>query len=153
MTRTLQELAAAFADRTLPKAEWTHEAHLRVGLWHVLEHGEDEALRLLRERITLLNETHGVVNDDHGGYHETITRFYAWRIARFVEARGSAGPEGVDALEARLLAECGAKDLALGWWSRHRLMSVEARRGWLEPDLRPLSREAEGDDVRDEHAS
>lgn len=140
MTPGLDALAQSFTARTLPKSGWTHEAHLRVGLWHVLRHGEDEALGLLRERIRALNEAHGVANDDRGGYHETITRFYVWRIARFVEqaARdGVAGP-GDDELADALVAGCGARDLALRWWSRDRLMSAAARRGWVEPDLLPL---------------
>jgi len=38
MTET-ERVASALIDRTLPKAEWTHEAHLRAGLWHVQAHG------------------------------------------------------------------------------------------------------------------
>jgi hypothetical protein len=49
------QLAAAFCERTLPKGQWTHEAHLRVGLWHVLRHPADRALDLLRERISAYN--------------------------------------------------------------------------------------------------
>ena len=30
------------------------------------------------------------------------------------------------------------RSLPLEFWSRERLMSDEARHGWLEPDLRPL---------------
>lgn len=49
-------LAAAFCSRTLPKAEWTHHAHLRVGLWHVLRYSPEEALDRLRAGIRTLNE-------------------------------------------------------------------------------------------------
>ena len=128
MTLALDELAAAFVARTLPKAGWTHQAHHRVGLLHVL-----------RALIPGLTAAPGVVTDPDGGYHETITRFYVWRIARLVEEHGGAGARDIEGLQGRLLAECGAKDLALRWWSRDRLMSVAARRGWLEPDLRPLT--------------
>jgi hypothetical protein len=81
-----EELIAAFLACTLPKWEWTHEAHLRVGLWHLLHHGADEALALLRDRIRRYNEASGVVNTDHAGYHETITRFYVWVIDRFLQS-------------------------------------------------------------------
>jgi hypothetical protein len=130
---TIDELADAFVERTLAKSLWTHEAHLRVGLWHVRRHGPDEALRLLRERISGYNETVGTANTDDSGYHETLTRFYVRVIAAFVEAN----PGEAD-LERRLIEERGARDLPLQYYSKDRLFSVAARRGWIGPDLRPL---------------
>lgn len=118
----------------LPKSEWTHHAHLRAGLWHVLKFGEDEALRLLRERITRYNERVGTANTDTNGYHETLTRFYVGVIARFVEECQTAMT--VDALADLLIAQHGDRELPLRFYSRERLFSVEARRGWLEPDLK-----------------
>jgi hypothetical protein len=126
-------LVQAFIDRTLPKPLWTHEAHLRVGLWHVRRHGPDEALRLLRDRITRYNEAVGTANTDDSGYHETLTVFYVRIIAAFVaEHRGAAD------LEARLIAERGARDLPLQYYTRERLFSIPARRQWRPPDLQPL---------------
>lgn len=132
----LDELARRFRDRTLPKEAFTHEAHLRVGLWHVLEFGEAAALEELRRCIRAFNEAHGGVNSDSAGYHETITRFYVWRIARFAEAAGER--DAPDLLADRLLAECGDRRLPLRHWSEARLMSREARQGWVAPDLAPL---------------
>jgi hypothetical protein len=132
-TLDTDELARRFVDCTLPKAEWTHEAHLRVGLWHVRRYGADQTLALLRERISRYNESVGGQNTDDSGYHETITRAYVRLIAAFA----SANPDSKDA-ERRLLAECGDRDLPLRYYSRDRLFSVEARRGWVEPDLNDL---------------
>ena len=128
-----EQLVRAFVDRTLPKPLWTHEAHLRVGLWHVRRHGPEEALRLLRERIAGYNQAVGTANTDDSGYHETLTRFYVRVIAAFVEAHAAEAD-----LERRLLEERGVRDLPLQHYSKSRLFSVEARRGWVEPDLRPL---------------
>jgi hypothetical protein len=145
VTSTLDELAAAFVSGSLAKAEWTHEAHLRVGLWHVLRHEREDALALLRERIRALNEGHGVANSDAGGYHETITRFYVEVLADFASAAPAGEDE--DALAGRLIAELGARDLPLRFWSRERLMSVQARRHWLEPDLGDYRRPGDRDDA------
>jgi hypothetical protein len=141
--RALGDLVEAFLAGTLPRAEWTHEAHLRVGAWHVHHHGADGALPLLRERIRRLNERHGTVNSAMSGYHETITAAYARLIADFLpssSAVSSAG-SGTD-LEARvvaLLASPLADRAALfRFWSRERLLSPEARAAWLPPDLAPL---------------
>ena len=37
-------LVARFEDGTLPKAEWTHQAHLAVALWHASRLPFEEAL-------------------------------------------------------------------------------------------------------------
>ena len=136
MAMGVEETARAFCALTLPKPEWTHHAHLRVGLWHLLHHSPDEALALLRERIRALNESHGVANSETGGYHESITRFYVWRVASFLAVGDRTRP--VDELADELIREYGDKALPFRYWTKNRLMSVEARFGWVEPDLRPL---------------
>jgi hypothetical protein len=131
-----QELVEAFIACTLPKEHWTHQAHLRVGLWHLLRHPDDEALALLRSRIQKYNVSRGGVNTDSAGYHETITRFYVWVIDRFV--RSVDRSRSVDELAEELIARWGDKELPLRYYSRSRLFSVLARREWVEPDLVPL---------------
>ena len=124
-------------ERTLPKGEWTHHAHLRAGLWHVLEYGPVTALELLRARISAYNESVGTVNSDSSGYHETLTRFYVIVIDRFLTAADrSLDP---DALAERLIAAHGDRRLPLHHYSESRLFSPVARRSWVEPDLRPIS--------------
>ena len=130
-------VAAAFCGYTLPKAEWTHGTHLRVGLWHLLRYPEGEALRRLREGIRRYNTACGVANTEASGYHETITRFYVRFIGRFLAAAGRGRP--VDELAAELIRHCGDRGLPLRHWTRERLMCAEARLGWVEPDLRPLA--------------
>ena len=138
-TPPLEELVAAFREGTLPRAAWTHEAHLRVGAWHVHHHGAAEALDLLRGRITRLNERHGTVNSDTSGYHETITAAYVKVIDAFLAtfAREIALETRVEALLAGPLAE---RTALFRYWSREVLMSAAARRAWVEPDLAPLAR-------------
>jgi hypothetical protein len=128
-----ERIAWAMADCTLPKPEWTHHAHLRAGLWHVVTFGEDEALALLRERITRYNTSVGTANTETSGYHETLTRFYVGVIARFIARRDASVP--IDELAAALIAEEGDRALPLRFYSSQRLFSVEARLGWVEPDL------------------
>jgi hypothetical protein len=76
------------------------------------------------------------VNGPDSGYHETVTRFYVHVVARFLAGMDPAGSIEVQA--AALVAALGARDLPLRHWSRERLFSVEARRGWVEPDLQAL---------------
>src|ERR1700722_1224434 len=80
------DLAARFTAFTLPHAEWTHAAHLTVGLWHVHRFGKTDALERLRTGIRRLNESHGTVNSDISGYHETTTRAYVELFSMFDES-------------------------------------------------------------------
>jgi hypothetical protein len=132
----LDDLVARFRAGTLPKSEWTHLAHLAVGTWHVHRIGPDGALAELREGIRRLNDAHGTANTDTGGYHETITRAYVRLIASFLS--GCDGMEPADCVRAILASPLSARDVLLIYYSNGVLMSVEARRGWVEPDRAPL---------------
>jgi hypothetical protein len=135
---SLDELAAQFVAATLPRAAWTHEAHLRVGAWHVHHLGADEALPRLRERIARLNLSHGTPNTPTGGYHETITAAYVTLIAAFLTAADPRQPldHQVDQLLAGALAD---RRVLLRFWSQETLMSPRARAGWVAPDRAPLA--------------
>ncbi len=137
MTET-ERVARGLTDRTLPKAEWTHHAHLRAGLWHVIEHGPIVALELLRARIRAYNESVGTANTDTSGYHETLTRFYVIVIERFLASADRT--LHVDALADQVIALHGDRRLPLHHYSESRLFSPVARRSWVEPDLRPISK-------------
>jgi hypothetical protein len=52
----LEDLVRRFNACNVPRPEWTHAAHLAVGLWHVSQYGRRDALVRLRAGITRLNE-------------------------------------------------------------------------------------------------
>jgi hypothetical protein len=131
------QIAEGFLARTLPKKEWTHHAHLRVGLWHLLRYPADETLDRLRDGIKQYNVATGGTNTDTSGYHETITRFYVWQIDQFLRQADRALP--IDTLAEQLIQQFGDKKAPLRYYSEGRLMSVAARLGWVEPDLMLLA--------------
>ena len=137
--RTLADvlrLVQEFEACRLPRAEWTHQAHLVVALWYLLRHDEAEAGRLIRGGIRRYNEASGIKQTATGGYHETITLFYIRVIGKFLSA---ASPDcTLMMLVKSLINTYGDKNLPLEYYSRVRLMSWEARTGWLEPDLKSL---------------
>jgi hypothetical protein len=130
------DLAARFADGTLPASEWTHRAHLTVALWYATHHVPAEALRLVREGILRLNQAHGVPTTPTRGYHETITRFYMQVLSHHV--RGEPVEQDWADRANRVYQRLGARDLPLRHYSEARLKSAEARAGWVVPDLRPM---------------
>lgn len=130
------DLVRRLLDHSLPKAEWTHAAHLTATLRLVRTRAGDLE-RDMPRIIRTYNVAVGGVNDDHNGYHETITQAYLAAIRAFVATLPADVGDGE--ASARLLATpMGDKAWPLTFWSRERLFSVEARRGWVEPDLRPL---------------
>ena len=131
-----ERIARALSDCTLPKAEWTHHAHLRAGLWHVLAFGPVTALDLLRQRISTYNASVGTANTDSSGYHETLTRFYVVVIDRFLATVDRDAD--LDRLAEQLIADYGDRRLPMRHYSEQRLFSPVARRSWVEPDLRPI---------------
>ena len=134
----LDALVEGFLSCTLPRAEWTHAAHLRVGAWHVHHYGAEEALERLRRGIRALNDSHGTANTETSGYHETITAAYVRLLAVFL-----ASFDGAVSVERRVhaLLEGPLADRAvlLRFWSKELLMSPAARRDWVPPDMAPLA--------------
>lgn len=130
-------LVQAFADRSLPLEQWTHEAHLRTALYYLYHHSEAEATCLLRSGIIIYNHHQGGVNTPDNGYHETLTLFWITIISRFIKSHASGNP--LAAMEKDFLNCSQAdKNLPFSYFSRQRLLSTEARSRWVEPDLQPL---------------
>ena len=129
----IRRVGEGMLARTLPRPEWTHEAHLATCAWLILERPDIAPERDLPALIRRYNESVGGVNSDTEGYHETITQV-SIRGVRAALAR-SEGRGLCDRVNALLLEEEGRRDWPLLFYSAELLFSVEARRGWVEPDL------------------
>ena len=123
--------------RTLPRPEWTHEAHLAAATYLVLKHPEIDLDLELPGIIRRYNESVGGVNSDIEGYHDTITRAYLRGIRLFLE-EADVGRPIHELVNELLMSPMGRRDWPLRFWSKERLMSVAARRAWVEPDLRAM---------------
>ena len=125
----LEELLVAFDEARIPRHLWTHREHLAVATIYLLQQrGLDE----IRTGIQRLNEANGVPMTPTGGYHETITQVWMRLIGNRLGNQGSTSRlDSVnDALDA-----FGDRDYLLAYYSREVLMSIEARNGWVDPDL------------------
>lgn len=125
-------LLRKFMDCALTHAQWDHTAHLRVAWMHVREHGRDESIDLLRDRINALNAAHNVPDLPTRGYHETIT--VAW--AHVIAARLADDADSKAFLEHN--ADLTDKRFLARFYTPDRLMSPEAKAGFVEPDLASL---------------
>ena len=129
-------IGRALLDRTLPKPRWTHAAHFAAVVW-MLREPPDGLLpsRDLPGIIRAYNEATGVANTDTGGYHETITQASIQAAGAF--ERDQCGLGLHETCNRLMLSALGDPAWPLAHWSSRLLFSVEARRHWVTPDLRP----------------
>jgi hypothetical protein len=128
-------LLREFASCALPREEWSHRLHVRMGYLFLRDHPFDEALDRLRAGLQRYNRAHGVADDLTSGYHETLT--VAW--LRLIASRMAGMPRGLDSDSF-----CGEhpdlldRPLLRRFYSPGRIASWEAKRRFVEPDLREL---------------
>ena len=132
----IDSLIHAFQECSLPRSQWTHAAHLTVGLWYLFYDSEPEAINAVRNGIKRYNSVHGIESTKDSGYHETLTLFWM-RIVRGYLAEESRNRSIVH-LANGLIAKYADRHLPFCYYTRDRLMSAEARINWVEPDLRAI---------------
>lgn len=129
----IRALVAAFENHTLRYEEWTHAAHLTVAAVYANDY--DDCIDRIRQGIPSLNAHFGVPQTPEGGYHDTLTIAWMHLIRHHVRSMPDASfAERIDSAVEKFLD----KKAILDHYSRERIMSIEARYGWVEPDLSPL---------------
>ena len=123
-------------NRTLPKTVWTHAAHFAATLWLLRCRPDVDISREMPGIIRGYNEAIGGANTDTSGYHETITQA-SIRAARGFLVAAPPQPLFVTC-NALMHSRLGSPEWLLEHWTRPRLFSVEARRQWVEPDIKRL---------------
>jgi hypothetical protein len=129
----IEAIGRGLFDLSLPKSDWTHAGHFAAALWVLTARPDLDAPSVMPPTIRAYNEATGVANTDTGGYHETITQA-SLRAARAFAA-GHTGEPLFMLCNALLASPLGDPDWLLAYWSAANLFSVQARRGWVEPDL------------------
>jgi hypothetical protein len=126
----ITELVRLFESCELPGVRWTHRAHLAVAATYLRRYPLPEATDRVRANIRRYNESRG----NSTGYHETITVLFVRLVARELAA---TDPDELAAFVNGLAGRFSTDGL-LGYYSRDRLWSDEARAGFVGPDLKPL---------------
>jgi len=122
--------------RTLPEKEWTHGAHLTAAVMLLDDVGLDEALATMPDMIRRYNESQGGKNTDTEGYHHTITVFYLYVIDDYCAGLRNLAP--YDRATSLLRSPHAERDYALTFYTKELLFSVDARREFLAPDIKPF---------------
>ena len=130
----IEQIGEGLLARTLPREQWTHEAHLAATTYLLLRRPDIDLDKELPAIIRRYNESVGGVNSDTEGYHETITRAFLSGVRLFL-SEADAGEPAHELVNELLLTPMGRRDWPLRFYSRERLFSVEARRGFVPPDV------------------
>ena len=131
----ISTLAEQFENETLPKASWTHHAHLSVGLYYVLNYGKEEALHKIRINIKKYNVAVGGQNNDSSGYHETLTIFWIWSINEFLQTADKQLP-AEELCKQLIESNFSDRTFPFEFYSRDYLLSAKARLNFAEPDIK-----------------
>lgn len=129
------ELLDAFRTCTLPYHEWCHRLHVRLAYLFLARHPFEEALRTFRGLLQSYNLAQDVPESLTSGYHETLT--VGW--LRLIAARMPVPPASTDS-ESFCASNPDLLDKSLlrGYYSAARLVSWNAKRQFVPPDLQPL---------------
>ena len=133
----IEHIGEGLVARTLPREEWTHEAHLAATTYLLTRRPDIAIDEELPGIIRRYNESVGGVNDDTQGYHETITRAFLHGVRLFLAESDLDDPLHA-LINELLLSPMGRRDWPLRFYSAERLFSVEARRHFVPPDLAAL---------------
>lgn len=127
---SIDALVLPFLAGTLPKAAWTHAAHVALAAAWIWENPAT-ALDRLRVAIPRYNEATGGQNTADSGYHETLTCFWAARVAETIPP----GATRLAAVQAAVAQFGERRGLFREFYSFDVVASRQARREWVPPDL------------------
>lgn len=117
-------------EGALPKAAWSHAAHVAVGACYAIRYGAD-AMDHLRHGIKKHNAAVGTVDSSRNGYHETLTRFWFDLVSTVTAGAVDPWLAAFHAVE-RLGEE---RDLHRLYYSFDVVNDTRARATWVPPDL------------------
>jgi hypothetical protein len=130
LTEADVQLRDQFESQTLANAAFRHREHVRLTWIYLTTDPADAVADRLCTSLLSLATSHGVPER----FHHTLT--VAW--VRIIEAARREHPNlRFDAL----VEACPGlldKDAPLAFYTRDHLYSDEARKLWVEPDLKPL---------------
>ena len=127
----------AFEACSIPIELWNHRAHLTIAYLLLRDWPLEAATARMRRGVQRYNAANGIEQTSTGGYHETLT--VAWM--RLLHTTMTVyGPEQNAEQFLQAHPHLLSRVLLRLFYSRPRIMSPEARHGWVEPDLAPLPR-------------
>src|SRR5712664_3189012 len=133
----LQRFVDAWKAGRLPKAQWTHAAHVAMAAYFAFDHAADATFAIMKAGILHHNTSVGTPNTEDNGYHETLTRFWAGEIGAFV--RCGRFMSRLEAVRAAVAAFGKDRERFRLFYSFDVVRDRRARREWVAPDREPVA--------------
>jgi hypothetical protein len=133
-----EEFLAAFETRTLPFAEWTHRAHVRLAFLYVRAAGFEGAVDSVRAGIKAYNAANDVPEGPTSGYNETTTVAFVHLVAATMRAYGETFPTPDADAFCDAHPQLMTRHALRLFYSPQRRMDPRAKGEFVEPDLAPL---------------
>lgn len=127
----IQSLVNQFESNVLPISQWTHQAHLTVGLYYLRNNTFHESLCLIRANIITYNVATGGINSTTRGYHETLTVFWLKVLAEFLEKQKSEPLFKV--CNSFMESPLSSRELPFQYYTKEKIFSIEARASYIGP--------------------
>jgi hypothetical protein len=129
-----ERFLAAFEAGQIANQSFHHRDHLRLAWVQIRRLGLEGASDTVAGAIRQFAAPHGHADR----YHDTMTRFWVRVVGMGINRHPRLPFDDLLAAEPHLLD----KNLPYLHWSRERMGSEEARRRWVEPDLRSMPQPA-----------
>src|SRR4051812_15142976 len=139
-TMTDEELLHSFERLSLPFAQWTHRAHVKVAFLYLRAHPFDEALAKMRKGIKAYNAANNVPEGPTSGYNETTTHAFLHLIAATMAAYGQQMPTPTADSFCDTHPQLMTRNALRSFYSPQQRMHPLAKTQFVEPDLASLPR-------------
>jgi hypothetical protein len=123
------EFLKQFEQCTLPKENFKHKSHLRIAWLYLSQYSLDEAITRITEGIIRYASSIGASHI----YHHTMTLAWVYFVHHAMSSKESDFESFINH-HAYLLD----KKLPLQYFSTALLESEQARKQWVDPDLKTL---------------
>jgi histidine triad (HIT) family protein len=134
----IKKIATQFENQTLPKKQWTHQAHFAVAFAYLAKYKTiQQTLPRIRQDIKTYNMAIGTVDNENSVYHETLTIFWLTvAYEYFVFENTNDMTTTCNRFVHTIFAN---SEFPLKFYSKKLLFSKSARQTWVEPDLVSIS--------------
>jgi hypothetical protein len=128
----IDAVVRGFESCSTGKSEFTHISHLTVAAWYLRRLSLEQATEQMRASLFRFIDHYGI----EGKYHETLTVFWM----RVVQKRLDELDPTLSLLEVAnaVIEPFSNSHLVFDYYSQALLWSAEARRTWMQPDLKPF---------------
>lgn len=132
--QSLDEITAivnSFETCEIAPAQFSHGLHIAVATWYLTQSSYEEAEKQMRDGLHRF-----LAHYNLNGYNETITLFWMKAVQNFLLQ--SREKDSIVATLNEAVEHFSDSKLIFQFYSREHLMSDEAKKSWVEPDLLPL---------------